>query len=475
MMVFIQHRQYTATTSLQIDAVMASILPQASNPTKTITVTYSESDGVDKYTVTDASKSETVLTKVEENPPMESQVECATRVPKSANLMMDDYVDSSCSVHNSEKWLNSPRFGNARDPLLTADHIHRMILDLPDILLSQEDDADLSHFQHILGDSLCYEKSRFMDDTESQQDDKSVRLWAIRLIYLAFHYHQHRLAIPEAVARSASSSCDSEMESKHNVGKFDFECGPDAKYLVLSLAGNGLGSNVRGGAVVALVAGMLMDRIVVFANNAPYTDRRHEWALASCDRHDYQCFFQAATPCTMLEEDITNSYLLSSKEMRQFTRKGILPANHTDYKTIRMMLPFTPQIDIKEAARKRITEYAHALVDRVPCDDPRLPAMRKGADLIMEQGEARPGYNYAAAAQKIQHAAAFYFLRPKPSVAKTLKDIMDEIIPKDFDAERSIGLPIRGTSLVTQNHQHPLYHTHIASQVLTSARERANV
>jgi hypothetical protein len=40
---------------------------------------------------------------------------------------------------------------------------------------------------------------------------------------------------------------------------------------------------------------------------------------------------------------------------------------------------------------------------------------------------------------------AFYFLRPNLESMKKIDEIMDEIIPDDFDPENSVGLPIRGT------------------------------
>jgi hypothetical protein len=49
--------------------------------------------------------------------------------------------------------------------------------------------------------------------------------------------------------------------------------------------------------------------------------------------------------------------------------------------------------------REKLSTYAHALLDTHPCDDPRLLAMRKGADQIMVEGDKREGYNYAAAAK----------------------------------------------------------------------------
>lgn len=108
----------------------------------------------------------------------------------------------------------------------------------------------------------------------------------------------------------------------------------------------------------------------------------------------------------------------------------------------------SPALKVPLAARQKLAAYAHAILDKsVPCDDPRLPAMRQGADLILQDDDPRAGYNYAAAGEKMQHAAAFYFLRPSLENAQKVDSILQEILPEDLNAEQSVGLPIRGTSL----------------------------
>ena len=358
--------------------------------------------------------------------------------------------DQDCSRYNSEAWLKGPRFGNAHDPLMTADFVRRLILDVPSILneSSTSSSSSRSRSQTLLGTSLCFEQSRFLRDTETSIDKKSIRLWAVRLTYLAIHYHQHRLAIPEVAARySSQTKCSQDLLTKqHDVGSFDFECGAGAKYLVTPLSGNGLGANVRGGVVPALIAGLQTNRIVVFVNNSPVGDRymKSTWPLVTCDRKDYQCFFMPTTPCTLTHEDLKNGMVLSKPHMRKFVNRGVLPPEAQQAKVLSFYPAFQPKLSVPMEARKRLSQYAHAMLDTLPCDDPRLPAMRQGADLILVDDDVRPGYNYAAAAEKTQHALAFYFLRPKMENTRKIDSILSEIIPKDLDEERSVGLPIRG-------------------------------
>lgn len=169
---------------------------------------------------------------------------------------------------NSERWLNSRRYGNLNDDaLFTTDLAKSLLLDLDTMLVPESSQRRSTVLPTLLDQSICHANSRFMNSTipatatsSSYNDSRTVRLWAFKLTYLAIHYHQHRLAVPEAKARFAehpTSSCPNsdELWSKHRVGMFDYEC-PDAKYLVMPLGGNGLGSNIRGGTVLAYLTGL---------------------------------------------------------------------------------------------------------------------------------------------------------------------------------------------------------------------------
>jgi hypothetical protein len=77
-----------------------------------------------------------------------------------------------------------------------------------------------------------------------------------RLIYLGIHLHQHAPAFPEMQQEYASSS---------SLPKQDYEC-KDTKYLVSSLPQVGMGASIRMGVVPTLLAGLAMNRTVVFIN-----------------------------------------------------------------------------------------------------------------------------------------------------------------------------------------------------------------
>lgn len=79
--------------------------------------------------------------------------------------------ETSCLLHNSKEWLDSPRIGNANGD---ASAFRSLIVDLPSIF--KEGNSP----RHILKQSLCHEQSRFLNATEHDE-----HLWIIRLIYLA--------------------------------------------------------------------------------------------------------------------------------------------------------------------------------------------------------------------------------------------------------------------------------------------------
>jgi hypothetical protein len=368
-------------------------------------------------------------------------------------LDMHNRTEALSSCVNSARWLQGPRYGNLReDPFITNDLAKHMILNISDAFL--EDNAMAS----LLGQSVCHANSRLLNITklhlvEALDDERLVRLWAVRLLYLLIHYHQHRLAIPEAMERyqyGSDSKCmtAAQLAKDHDVGVFDYEC-PDANYLIMPLGGNGLGANVRGGMVPALVMGLITDRIVVFVNNAQKGERRAQmpWPLASCPRRDYQCFFWPSTPCSLTQDEIGDAYELSDAEFRPLMYRNKLPGGIDHHKVWKFNTPFTPLAGFHQLAAETLYERALKLISSL-VDESKYPhyfaLLRKAAEAIRMEDTPRPGYNYAAANLKIQHAAALYSMRPNPRNARELHRILTEIVPADFEPDTSVGLPIRG-------------------------------
>jgi hypothetical protein len=151
----------------------------------------------------------------------------------------------------------------------------------------------------------------------------------------------------------------------------------------------------------------------------------------------------------LTEQDIADSYTINRQIYRSVMRGRELPDDlkeHLNDKVWTWTSSFVPHTELPKESAQRLYEHAQTLLVSVPTTDPRLPVMRQAAESILQTDKPRPGYNYAGAAMKIHHALAFYSIRPNPVNLRKLEDIFDEIIPKDFDAEISIGLPVRGES-----------------------------
>lgn len=362
---------------------------------------------------------------------------------------------AQCPFNNSQRWLQGPRFGNLQnDPLMSEELAKSMILDVYNAPLAH----DQSGLQSLMQRTICHPKSRLVNSTyqshDTLEDDRLVRLWSVKLIYLAVHYHQHRLAIPEALARydnTTTSTCLSkeQLARDHGVGELDYEC-PNAKYLIMGLGGNGLGANVRGGMVPALAIGLMTDRVVVFVNNANVGPKhvQEPWALASCPRRDYQCFFLPLTPCTLTQEDIANAYTLSVDESNGLTRKNVLPDSSLNkHKVWRFQSSSMPISTFLKVAADSLHKYATDFIAALPASTQteNIAVLQKAAEAIRIEDDHRQGYHYTAASNKIQHALTLYSMRPNPSNAAKLDNIMNDITPYDFDPEMAVGLPVRGT------------------------------
>ena len=389
----------------------------------------------------------------------------------------NDKTYPSCFDVNSKEWLEGSRHGNIREGM-TPELAKSMILDIPNMLVTISNDADANshsrnndsiNFEHsvahdLLGHSMCMKQSRFLTDQAlDASDSRNVRLWAVRLVFLALHYHQHKWAIPEAQARltakksdsaSVTAYCSEEELKQHDVGHFDYEC-PDAKYLLVGLAGVGIGANVRGCTVPAFLAGLATNRVVIFANNLPAgPNKGGRWELASCDRKDHQCFFMPTTPCTLTHKDLEEAYQMSKHESRQLWNKGKLPAEHADDKVVQAVSLFQPNTRILPRILEKLTSYADELIEiatnhttagSVDFKSRYGPVLRAATAIIQQEDPPREGYNFAAATMKVAHSLTIYSMRPNPTSQMQLQKILQEIIPEDINSETTIGLPIRAS------------------------------
>jgi len=365
--------------------------------------------------------------------------------------------NTTCFPHNTAAWLTGPRLGNTRS--VTSHFVRQMTVELSDML------AVPGHARYYLEQTIAFASSRFCNDTQAGQDAASVRLWTVRLLYLATLYQQHSPAIQEATAlynnnNAATTEQCLEERSQKGIGRYDFEC-PDTKFIVAALSNNGLGANIRSGTTTVLLAGLMTNRTVVFVNNAPQGSDQYlqrPWALASCDRMDYQCFFLPPSPCTITHQQLQQATMLGKKETRRLLKKGELPADNAEQaaKVWILQLSFTPVLENPARLRESLHHHATMLIDRVPSKDPRRPVLLTAASELLEKAniDKRPGYNFAAANFKMNHALNFYAMRPLATYQAKMDETLEEIIPPNFDADTAFGLPIRGTFWLVKQPRH---------------------
>jgi len=354
---------------------------------------------------------------------------------------------SECLALNSKGWIEGPRIGNTQDGHISEDLAMEMILNGVEELIGPDRSGSI---HDILKLTICHEQSRFLNFTDDGSDgQKSLQFWALRLIYLSFHTHQHKEAIAEAKLRQ-ELGCG-EILNKKGIGTFDFEC-PDAKFLVVPMKEMGLGAVMRLGAVNALFAAIGTNRTLLLVNNSPVGDRniKKKWVHASCDRHDLQCFFMPPTPCTVTEAELQEAYAMSKSDNRRLFKFGEIPPDHVDDRVIVSDFTLRPK-HVPPSLVSIILNYSESIIQQTMetsgKDDPRIEIMNISKNVI---GEEKPfdrvkRYYYFGVESILHHAAVFYIMRPNALYSEKIEDILSKNIPKDFIPELSFGLPIRAS------------------------------
>ena len=281
-----------------------------------------------------------------------------------------------CFVHNSRDWIDLPRHGN-NDDGMDESFLWNMLLGLDNLL------GSANQSQSIMAQTMCYQQSRFLNHSvDIDGDEATLRLRSIRLIYVALHYHQHIHALPEVIGRHANRHCEPEYAGRQ-IGKFDFEC-PDARFLVVSLFQQGLGANIHYVAIQALMAGLALDRVVLFVNGAK-TDHKHmrkAWLAASCGRNDAQCFFAPLSPCTLSLDQLQSANVssLTRQEKSRLFSDGALPTSYENAKVVWFAGQHTvPNEKFGGRVAERLRDISLLLIDKLPVNDPRRPAMVQAA------------------------------------------------------------------------------------------------
>jgi hypothetical protein len=196
--------------------------------------------------------------------------------------------------------------------------------------------------------------------------------------------------------------------------------------------------------------GLAMNRIVLMMNNVyemkdvPDLGEWHmgtkAWTGAGCPRGDLQCFFLPPSPCVLSTADMLNkSSVLTSSEYRAFLKDGTFPTGnkYSSAKVLHLKPSlWRPAQHLPNETAKRLSLYAKGIVDSLPVTDPRLPALRRALVLINRTDHEN--------LVRIRRILSIYVLRPNLESVVNIKPILDNMVPKIFDPEIAIGLPIRG-------------------------------
>jgi hypothetical protein len=351
------------------------------------------------------------------------------------STMHDEGNTSSCFSLNSREWLEGPRHGNT---IHLEDEFAKQLILFPTT-------------QFALRQSICDKNSPLLelhDDMDSpDREERHVRLWTVRLLYLAVHDHQHRPARLETTTHRHSANC----ESKYRLGNFDYEC-QSAKFLIVSFYKNGIGANLRLAAVPALMAGLSTGRVVLFVDHAVTGPAflREPWTLASCDRRDSQCFFLPASPCVLTQAEIANAYQLQRAEMRSMFRHGKVPGERAKDRVLIVHLNFRPQRQPNNL-RHVLYNMSTTLIEPIVASFPpskqtslTKTLLKAATQILTEPDQNSTTYKYYGGGSPIFQSLLLYAMRPNPNAATRLHTIIEETIPRDFVSANSLGLPIRG-------------------------------
>jgi hypothetical protein len=384
---------------------------------------------------------------------------------EEVNAKAAERLQTSCFPHNTIDWLNSTRHGNADGDFFLDGGI------LSTISLPQSS----GQLRSMLQETLCYENSSLLSFANggimSSDESREVRMWTIRLIYWVVYEHQYSPALPEALSRlDLDSPCWQSARAK-GVATLDFEC-PSAKFLVVSFYKNGIGANLRLGAVPALEAGIASGRVVLFVDDADEGPSflQEPWPLASCDhRRDSQCFFRPASPCVVTTNELASARVLTRGEMRHLFRAGRVPEHYAEDRVLILHLNFRPQRQPENLAGI-LYNRSVALIERLATNDNGISRklLFRAAEAILTEEQVFPTYNYYGAGSAIFHSLLLYASRPNRQAAWAVNSILRNVLPTAdaFSSQHALGLPIRGMSRDDRQYQNCLLDSHFALLVI---------
>lgn len=345
---------------------------------------------------------------------------------------------------NSEKWLNAMRYGNIDDgPEIWTNKILEGLLLGPRGSPARK--GDTTPFSISLSQSVATPNSVFLTWKEVEEKDEDTPYRdAVRLVYLALHFHQHQPASAEAAHRIQMYKNPTLPENvrqisrlqEKQVGRFDYEC-PTAKFLVSSMSnGAGLGFLARKQVAPILLAGLQSGRVVTFLNNLKNMSHGFgaPWGLASCDRLDLQCFFMPPTPCVLTEEDLKNGTIIGRHHLVTLLNTGSFGNSSLDNEKVLLIDP--PNQVQNEGQRDIILRMVRTMYDTnlAAFSSVISPGRLQAAENVIRDGNDT---------FRMESAAVSYSLRPNLAYNEKLKRDISELFGENFNTKTALGIPIR--------------------------------
>lgn len=355
------------------------------------------------------------------------------------NLASTQYCSSRRAA--SESWIMAERHGNARNTeSLGREELLHLLLRRTDSTLRDES------FQVIFSQTMSHPSSRFVNVSDRNVDDD-----LYRLMFLAIHHHQHKMAQEEAMDRLVRCH-DTTWNLPDSIGVYDFEC-PKAKFIVTHFPSYGLGMSLKHTIADAILLGILTNRVVIVINSLNTThpevpqDFKSQWDLASCDRHDMQCVFLPLSPCVLTIEDLRNASHVARADIAVLRKSGFLSSKYERSKVV--ILPTNDYPMPKPIAV--LEQVQHILQSELLSEAPLPWGMTSEyldqvfkALVPLEQNKVLPTM------WQLEDAAVLYTLRLNVEYREKLQKLIATSFPSDFNPETTIGLAIRSSDKCLQ-------------------------
>ena len=374
----------------------------------------------------------------------------------------------------SDSWLNSTRYGNT-DPgeeMLTNNILQGFLL------LPKPDNNDAEFLRIPLSQSVALRNSSFLTWKEVPGDEAGTTHYdAHRLIYLAIHEHQHRPARKEAAKRIEIYKNPGKYSewlahlNKSNVGRFDYEC-RDAKLLISSIGNvGGLGYEIRKASAGVLLAGFNSGRVVNFVNNI---NGIQPWGLASCPRHDIQCFFMPLSPCVLTEAELKNATTIGVKELMQMLVNGKVDDHHLNNAKV-LFIKHAPVVNLALAKQKQTRnlkmlwyEFVRSMYENHTESFSSVMSSDRFERALTKIGDPNEKW-------LMEGAAVSYIMRPNVEYSAKLTNRIDELFHADFDPVKALGIPIRASDKCTSGESECLSFENYTDLSLAFSRKKAGL